>query len=128
MRTRDITYDNWHLFLKDFTQLHHGQHVNVETIGQGSIGVQSRLCDLPLIGVVVADPGAGADEWFEVIAGELPDRHTTYSIAKPAKVRIAEEENGQAVALQVESSDGSTTMIRFQPSHENLPQGFTVGQ
>jgi hypothetical protein len=124
MRTREISCEQWQPFFNDFTQLYQGKHVNVETMGEGDFGVKSRLCDLPLVAVVSAHPKAGADEWIEVIARTSPDAHATYSIVKPSRVHLAEEENGLAVALEIESADGSITMIRFEPPCENLPEGF----
>jgi hypothetical protein len=126
MRTREIIYEQWQPFFNDFTQLYQGKHVNVETMRDGDFGVKSRWCDLPLVGIVPAHPQSREDEWIEVIAGDSPETHATYSIAKPAKVQLAEEENGRAIALEIESADGSITMIRFEPSRENLPRGFRV--
>lgn len=126
MRTREIVYDQWQPFFNDFTQLHQGKHVNVETLGGGDFGVKSRWCGLPLVGIVSAHPTTGDDEWIEVIARDSPDAHATHSIVKPSKVHLAEEENGRAIALEIESADGSVTMIRFEPSRENLPQGFRI--
>jgi hypothetical protein len=126
MRTREILYDQWQPFFNDFTQLYQGEHVNVETIGERRIGVESRVHDLPLIGIVSAHPKTGGEEWIEIVAGGSPGTPATHSIARPANVQLAEEENGRAVALQIASADGSITMVRFEPSRENLPQGFKV--
>ena len=125
MRTRDISCDQWQSFFNDFTQLHHDEHVNVETIGWGDHGVHSRLCDLPLLGIVSALPKSGQEEWIEVIARGASGAPTTHAIAMPSRVCVAEE-HGDAVALQVESADGSVTMIRFEPPRENMPAGFTI--
>jgi hypothetical protein len=40
--------------------------------------------------------------------------------------RFRPSEDGLPVAVQIESADQSITMIRFDPSHENLPPGFRV--
>jgi len=48
-----------------------------------------------------------------------------HAIARPSRVRLAEE-NDDAVALQVDSDDGSVTMIRFEPPRENMPEGYTI--
>jgi hypothetical protein len=127
MQTREILHEQWRPFFNDFTQLYHGAHVNVETTGEGGIGVKLCLRDLPLVGIVSAGLASGEDEWIEIIAGG-PSRgaHATHSIAKPSSVQLAEETNGQAVALQIGSTDGRVTMIRFEPSRENLPPGFKV--
>lgn len=131
MRTREIPPDRWPYFLGDFTQLHQGEHVSVETIGQGSPTkdrggpVESHLCDLPLVGIV-ADPKAPGGGWIDVIAGDSPATQSTHSIPRPSRVVIAEEASGQAVALQIDSADGSITMVRSEPPLEGMPAGFTV--
>lgn len=127
MQTREIPSEQWQPFFSDFTWMHQGKHVNVETLGQG-IGVRSEICDQPLVGIA-AGPDGGRREWIEVIAGagEAPEGGPrTHSIRQPAAVRCAEEENGRTVAVQIDSSDGSVTMIRFQPPPENLPAGFKL--
>ena len=124
MRTREIVYEQWQPFFNDFTQLHQGEHVNVETLSQGAFGVKSELCDLPLVGIVGADPKAPSGEWIEIIAGDSPATSSTHTIPQPSRVVIAEEENGRGVALQINSADGSVTMLRFEASCENLPEGF----
>lgn len=123
MRTREIPHDRWPHFLGDFTELHQGEHVSVETIHQG---VESRLCDLPLVGIVGADPKAPGGGWIDVIAGDSPATQATHSIPCPSRVVIAEEEDGRCVALQIDSADGLTTMIRSEPPLEGMPAGFTV--
>ena len=125
MKTRDISCDQWQSFFNDFTRLHQDEHVNVETIRQGRSGAQSKLCDLPLLGIVSGFSRPGQEEWIEVIARDASGAPATHAIEKPSRVCLAEEHD-QAVALQVESADGSVTMIRFEPPRDNLPQGFTV--
>lgn len=126
MRTQAISYAHWQRFFDEFSHLHQGEHVNVETMLQGDRGVKSELRDAPLVGIISARPKSGEDELIEVIARESPDGHATHSIERPTSVRLAEEENGQAVAIQIESAGGDITMIRFEPPIENMPEGFTV--
>ena len=122
MRTREIDHQRWQPFFSDFTQLHHGEHVNIETLGQG-FGVRSAMNDRPLVGVVIADSPSQAPS-IEVIVGD--DVHQNHRIADASKVRIAEEENGRAIALEIESNDGVVTMVRFMPPCEGLPAGYRV--
>jgi hypothetical protein len=126
MRTRQILYEQWPTFLNDFTQLHQGEPTNVETMGEGDLGVNSRWSALPLVGIVCAHPQAVEGDWIEVIARRQPGQHAIHSIIQPSKMQVAEEENGQAIALEIESESGAVTMIRFEPSRENLPSGFRV--
>jgi hypothetical protein len=60
-----------------------------------------------------------------VVARDAAGAPATHAIPKPSRVCLAEE-SGRTVALQVESGDGSITMIRFEPPRENMPEGFTI--
>lgn len=122
MRTREIDPQRWEPFFSDFTHLHHGKHVNVETLGAG-VGVRSAMSDRPLVGVVLGKTPSH-EPAIEVIVGE--DVHTNHCIAHASKVRIAEEENGHAIALEIESADGIVTMVRFMPPCEGFPPGYRV--
>jgi hypothetical protein len=126
MRTKEIDFDQWPPFFNDMTHLHHGERVNVETIGEGTQGVTSHVRALPLVGIVAADPMDGSGEWIEIIAGDSAKTHATHSIPNPAHVRIAEEDDGHAVAIQIESSRGLITMVRFEQTGEGMPAGFTI--
>jgi|HubBroStandDraft_6_1064221.scaffolds.fasta_scaffold357662_3 hypothetical protein len=126
MRTKEILATDWPPFFDDFTQLHQGERVNVETVGNGDLGVTSHVRDLPLVGIVAADPKAGTGEWIEIIAGDSARTHATHSVPSPAHVRLAEEEDGKAVALQIESTKGLVTIVRFERSCEGMPPGFFI--
>jgi hypothetical protein len=78
------------------------------------------------VGIVAADPKDGSGEWIEIIAGDSAKTHATHSIPNPTHVRMAEEDNGQAVAIQIESSRGLITMVRFEQTCEGMPPGFTI--
>ena len=132
METREIHYDQWEPFFNDFTHLYQGRHVNVETFsaaeGEAEAHVRSRLCDLPLVGILCAHPAVNEAESIEIIASDQRDPRAApgHVIVNPQKVQLAEEENGQAVALQIESADDVVTILRFQPSRENMPAGFKI--
>jgi hypothetical protein len=126
MRTKEISVEQWSLFFSDMTQLHQGERVNVETIGDGDLGPTSHVRALPLAGIITADPKGGTAEWIEIIAGDSANTHATHSIPNPKHVRMAQEDNGQAVAIQIESSRGLITMVRFEQTCEGMPPGFTI--
>ena len=126
MRTKEIQVDHWPPFFDDMTHLHHGERVHVETIGNGELAVTSHMRSLPLVGIVAADSSTGTGEWIEIIAGESAKTHATHSIPNPAHVRLAEEDNGAAVAIQIESSRVLVTMVRFEHTCEGLPPGFMI--
>jgi hypothetical protein len=39
-------------------------------------------------------------------------------------VRVAENDDGQAIAMQIESDDGPVTLVRFVSQPRDLPEGF----
>jgi Family of unknown function (DUF5335) len=127
MRTKEIDSEQWPKFFDDFTYLHHGKRVNVETLDAGKAGVTSHVRHLPLVGVVAADPKTGTGGWIEIMAGDSAKTHSAHSVSNPAHVRVAEEDNGQVVALQIESSRGLVTLVRFEDTCEGMPAGFTIG-
>ena len=126
MRTREIGIDDWSLFCNDFTRLHHGERVSVETLGERGLGVTAHVHDLPLVGIVAADPADGAGEWIEILAGDSGQSHAAHSVLNPIHIRLAEEDNGQVVALQIESAKGMTTMIRFEHACQGMPPGYAI--
>jgi hypothetical protein len=126
MRVRDVAHDRWQRFFDDFTHLHAGEHVNVELIEAGVVGARRRVHDRPLTAVAVAGHEAGMDEFIEIIADAGPGLHAVHRVERPETLVVAEEENGQPVAVQVVSKNGEITIIRFEPPRENFPEGFTV--
>jgi len=124
VRTREISPDQWPSFFSDFTRLHPDEHVHVETV-RGGGGVRPRLCDRPLLGIVPACPARGGGPWIEVVVRGPTGIPATHAIAHASRVRVAEEHD-DAVALQVDSEDGSVTVIRFEPPRENMPRGYTI--
>ena len=124
MRTQEIPHERWPYFLVDFTELHHGEHVTVETVHPRA--QPPHLCDVPLVGLVGPDPHAPGGGWIDVIAGDSPERQATHSIPRPCRVVLAEAGPGRGVALQIDSADGLTTMIRSEPPPEGMPAGFTI--
>ena len=126
MRTREISIDDWSLFCNDFTRLHHGERVSVERSASAGLGVTAHVHGLPLVGIVAADPADGTGEWIEILAGDSAQSHATHSVLNPIHIRQAEEDNGQVVALQIESAKGMTTMIRFEHASQGMPAGYTI--
>lgn len=127
MRIREISCDGWRPFFDDFTRLHRGEHVSLEIMRARGLGFLSPVHDLPLAGIVEADPKGGAGEWIEVITGESSGTEA-HRIPRPSRVILAERENGEAVALQIESSDGDLTVIRFEPSKRGREAAVAVSR
>ncbi|HTL31123.1 MAG TPA: DUF5335 family protein [Tepidisphaeraceae bacterium] len=122
MQTREIPIEQWEPFFNSFSECHQGEKVTVKIVGK-DIGDQTEMCDMPLMGIS-ADRKAGGGERIEVSAGETTSAHITHAVLHPSHVRLAESDDGQAIAMQIESDDGPVTLVRFSQDPQELPEGF----
>jgi len=111
MQTREIPRDEWVAFFDSFSRQHEGWLVRLEVFGS-DIGAQVEAEEMPLQGIA-ADLKDG-EETISIIIGEAPEQHVAHSIAAPTHVRLEETEQGAQEVLQIESADGSTTLLRFR--------------
>ena len=122
MQTREIPIDQWQPFLDQFSQSHLGEKVTVKIIGR-DIGDQTEMRDLPLVGIT-ADTKASGGERIDVSAGDTLSPQITHAVIHPSHVRIAEDDEGHALAMQIESEDGPVTLVRFVAQPQELPEGI----
>jgi hypothetical protein len=108
---REIPRDEWVEFLDSFSRQHEGWMVTVEVFG-AEIGAQVEAEELTLEGIT-ADLKDG-ENVISVIVGKRPTEHITHNIAQPTSIRIEQTEGGADMALQIESGDGMTTLVRFR--------------
>lgn len=109
MQTREIPRADWSHFFDGFSGEHAGWLVRMEILGS-EIGAQVEARELPLAGIS-ADP---RENTIWVTLGKEPAHHITHSIQKPTHVRVEQTEEGAHHALQIESEDGLTTLVRFR--------------
>jgi hypothetical protein len=121
MKTREILPPEWKPFFDRFSRAHQGMRATVETLDL-DLGVQPNARNLPLVGVAVE--GGEDDRRIEVIVGESPRAHFTHVIDQPLRVRVAEWNDGFSSAVQVETSDGRTTLLRIGPQDRVLSEGL----
>jgi malate synthase len=124
MKTQEIPFKQWPLFLDQFSRLHRGQQVTVESMSR-EFGVQANARDLPLLGVT-AEPLSGSAARIEIMAGDSPSAQVTHVIDRPAHVRVLEFNDSVSATMQIESADGQVTLLRVGPPNEMLPPGFIV--
>ena len=109
---REIPRNEWVEFLDSFSRQHEGWLVTVEVLG-AEIGAQVEAQELPLQGIT-ADLKGGGEDVISIILGGGATEHVTHSITGPTHVRIEQTEDGADMTLQIESSDGVTTLLRFR--------------
>jgi hypothetical protein len=116
MRTQEIPTYEWVSFLNQFTQRHAGEPATIEVMRR-DVGVQKEADALPLVGVSVDATGDDREQ-IEVIAGtgESPDQgHVMHAIRQPSRLWLACGDDGAEQALEIESADGSSTLVRLMP-------------
>ncbi len=109
--THEIPGDGWRAFFDAFSRIHRGWRSRLEVIGK-EIGAQEEGRDLPLIGISAdfEDPGR---ERVLIALGGAPDDHVSHAVPHPKAVRVLQSREGALEALEIESADGSVTLLRF---------------
>jgi hypothetical protein len=109
---KEIPRKEWGEFLDSFSRQHEGWLVTVEVLGE-EIGAQVEAEGKPLEGITAELKDGGVDS-IMITMGLTPAEHVTHNITTPTHVRIEQAENGADIALQIESSDGVTTLVRLR--------------
>jgi hypothetical protein len=112
MQSHEIPSDQWVPFFNDLSKRHQGEHVTVELVGR-DIGDQLAAQDQSLLGITV-DPPTGAFK-IDVIMGDRNGINMSHEVAHPIHVRLAQGDDGQDAALEIESDSGPCTLLRFMP-------------
>jgi hypothetical protein len=114
-QTQEVPRSEWKSFLGDFSRAHEGWLATVEVVGF-EIGDQVETRARPLRGIStdVAGPGEHKDEKVEVIVGAGPHEHLTHIVSSPEAIRLEQTRFGQDETLEIESQDGTRTLVRLQ--------------
>ncbi|HEY7090672.1 MAG TPA: DUF5335 family protein [Tepidisphaeraceae bacterium] len=114
MLTYEIPIEQWRPFLDNFSTVHRGDHVDVESVGGGA-QPRSSVCDQPLLTVAaLVEDGPDVSSRIQVVAGD-ETRPQTHTIDRPRQISVTERDDGFLVALQIASQDGSITSLRLEP-------------
>jgi hypothetical protein len=121
MQTVEIQPGRWSRALAEFSATHEGWLVSVDVLS-AEIGAQPEFRDLPLVGVV-AEPEHG-EGLISISAAKLDGEQITHMIHSPTRVRIERLDDGADAAMQIESAEGITTILRLKtPARSELVDG-----
>lgn len=109
---REIPRDEWIEFFDGFSRQHEGWLAAVEVFG-ADIGAQVEARELPFAGITAEFKGSG-ENMISLLLGEEAEDHVTHTISRPTHVRLEQTAEGANAALQIESADGTTTLLRFR--------------
>jgi uncharacterized protein DUF5335 len=112
MRTVDVPAQDWSRTLDEFSANHEGALVSLELLAS-ALGAQLEVRDLPLLGITV-ETGA-RDSTITITVARSNEEHTTHVIHSPTAVRLERTNDEADVALQIESAEGTTALLRLRP-------------
>jgi hypothetical protein len=107
--TIEIPRNAWHNFFSRFSQAHETQFVAVEVMGH-DLGAQVEGRLLLFSGI---SEGDRHDESLALMFDALHGEHLTHMVQKPTRVRVRRAADNTDEALEIQSSDGITTLVRF---------------
>jgi hypothetical protein len=111
MRTIDVPRQDWTRTLDRFSAVHDGWLVSLEVIGP-ALGAQPQIRDLPLRGVTAE--AATRDPVITIAAASPNGDEITHVVHAPQRVQIEQTNEGADVALQIQSGDGTSSILRFK--------------
>ena len=108
MRTRLVSHKEWRSFFRDFSRLHDGAMINISVAAPGERS-HDEVMNQPLRGI-----SEDGDEIF-VHTGNGADRpHLARHIRNAGAVLLLQTEEGADAEVDIDSIDGSRTIVRFR--------------
>ena len=114
MRRIEIPPRQWSRKLDQLGRKHDGWLVSLDVTMPHSIGAQPEFRQMPLVGITSEPAGGGTIS----IAVEEPDGdHVTHMIHAPAHVFLETTKTGADSALEIDSADGTKSVLHFRTGH-----------
>jgi hypothetical protein len=111
MQSEEIPHDQWQSFLDDFSRRHVGEEVTIEILSD-EFGDQVEATGQSLLGVT-ADPKDSEAPLIEVLVGDSVRANTNRIVRRPSHLRVAVGDDGSEQALQIESENEPTVLVRL---------------
>lgn len=109
MATVEVPRDQWNKFFDDFSRQHEEWIVSIEVLGS-DLGDQKEATS-PFVGIS-ADL-KDKESRITVMTGDARKGHLTHIVNTPTRVWFREPEGSAHEALELESADGTKTLLRF---------------
>jgi hypothetical protein len=111
MQTLEIPREAWVHRLNEFTSIHDGWLVSLDVLGP-DIGAQPQVDNLPLLGI--SADRSNHDGTIAVSVGRSGTDQFTHIIHAVTHILVERTDEGADAALQIQSADGNTTIVRFR--------------
>jgi hypothetical protein len=123
MRTFQVPREAWVEELNRFTIMHEGWLATLEVFGQ-EIGAQREIANLPLLGV--SADRVDQDGTIVISVARSAVEHLTHIIEGVAHIYVEQPNDGATAALQVESVDGTKTLLQLRAPGSPNPEAPVV--
>jgi hypothetical protein len=107
--TQRIPQDQWLAYFNDMSRRYRGWGVTIE-VARLDLGNQPAAVGLPLQGFSFEPRGSAAGDIL-IEAGDDPGEFFIHQVDGPEAVRVTETQIGVETALQIESADGTKTLV-----------------
>ena len=111
MRTVAIPREVWFQQLNEFTAIHEGWLVSLDVLSP-EFGAQPEIVNLPLVGV--SADRIDHDGTIAVSVMVSATGHFTHVIQGVTHICVERADDGADAALEIESGDGTRTILRFR--------------
>ena len=111
MPTVEIPREDWVRQLNEFTNIHEGWLVSLDILST-ELGAQPEIDNLPLLGV--SADRIDHDGTIVVSVAGSASEHFTHIIENVARIYVERTDDGADAALEIESADGTRTILRFR--------------
>lgn len=108
MTNRNVPRAEWYRFFEDFTRRHREALVNVTVVGE-KLGAQHEARELPLNGIVADRFG----KHLSIALGNAAGSNIDHPIDRPVRVWVEMDQNGNEIALEIESETGLQTILEL---------------
>ena len=109
--TTEIPREAWDKFFTRFSEDHETQLVAVEVMG-AEVGAQIEGRSLLLSGISPSDKN---HESLALSFDSVDGEHLTHLVNKPTHIWLQRAPNNTDESLEIESADGTKTLVRFPP-------------
>lgn len=117
--TLEIPRQQWLTYFNTIGKVYQGWGVTVEVLGR-DLGDQPEDEGSPLQGISF-DPAGSDAGTIRIEVGDAEPGFATHRVERPRAVRASETLPGAEVDIQIESEDGTSTLVRMRPRPELSP-------
>ena len=110
--TEEIPRDSWAAFFEGLAEHHTGWLATIEVMRE-ELGDQLLIEGKPLQGISFEARGSESGDIL-IAAGDSPAARVLHHVDRPQKVLVADVKPGVQKAIEIESDDGTRTLISLR--------------